>query len=169
MDTSKLFDLSAEGYNCEQVEEYIGVLRNEYQKIFDYAKGLEVQLMDSDGKKDSYTAEVAALTAKEAELKKLGYDLENQAEVLRLREEALEKRTSEIEKKAAEVDRRAAHHKDSSKSADEAESSVSFKSPSGSEKNYETLFRSLSVMTLLSEEVVRENQELRAKIASLEG
>lgn len=41
MDTKDLFELSPEGYNCDQVEQYITILKAQYKKVFDYAKATE--------------------------------------------------------------------------------------------------------------------------------
>ena len=37
----KAIELFKEGYNCAQVEQYITVLKTEYKKVFEYAKGTE--------------------------------------------------------------------------------------------------------------------------------
>lgn len=41
MENKELFQKAAEGYNCEQVEQYINVLKAEYKKVFEYAKATE--------------------------------------------------------------------------------------------------------------------------------
>lgn len=41
MENKDLFQKSAEGYNCAQVEQYITVLKTEYKKVFEYAKATE--------------------------------------------------------------------------------------------------------------------------------
>ncbi len=41
MENKELFQKTANGYNCEQVEQYINVLKAEYKKVFDYAKANE--------------------------------------------------------------------------------------------------------------------------------
>lgn len=41
MDTKDLFERSPEGYNCDQVEQYITILKAQYKKVFDYAKATE--------------------------------------------------------------------------------------------------------------------------------
>ena len=41
MENKDLFQKSAEGYNCAQVEQYINVLKTEYKKVFEYAKATE--------------------------------------------------------------------------------------------------------------------------------
>lgn len=41
MDNKELFQVTAEGYNCAQVEQYISVLKAEYKKVFEYAKAVE--------------------------------------------------------------------------------------------------------------------------------
>lgn len=38
METKKLFRISQEGYNCEDVEQYIAALKSEYKKVYEYAK-----------------------------------------------------------------------------------------------------------------------------------
>lgn len=41
MDNKELFQKAENGYNCEQVEQYITVLKTEYKKVFEYAKATE--------------------------------------------------------------------------------------------------------------------------------
>ena len=41
MENKDLFQKVANGYNCEQVEQYINVLKAEYKKVFEYAKATE--------------------------------------------------------------------------------------------------------------------------------
>lgn len=41
MDNKDLFQKVQNGYNCEQVEQYIAVLKAEYKKVFEYAKATE--------------------------------------------------------------------------------------------------------------------------------
>ncbi len=41
MENKDLFQKIQNGYNCEQVEQYINVLKAEYKKVFEYAKATE--------------------------------------------------------------------------------------------------------------------------------
>ena len=41
MENKDLFQRTSDGYNCEQVEQYITVLKTEYKKVFEYAKATE--------------------------------------------------------------------------------------------------------------------------------
>lgn len=41
MDTKDLFERSPDGFNCDQVEQYITILKEQYKKVFDYAKATE--------------------------------------------------------------------------------------------------------------------------------
>lgn len=41
MENKELFQITAEGYNRTQVEQYITVLKTEYKKVFEYAKAVE--------------------------------------------------------------------------------------------------------------------------------
>ncbi len=41
MENRDLFQKAQNGYNCEQVEQYINVLKAEYKKVFEYAKATE--------------------------------------------------------------------------------------------------------------------------------
>ncbi len=41
MENKELFQKADNGYNCEQVEQYITVLKAEYKKVFEYAKATE--------------------------------------------------------------------------------------------------------------------------------
>lgn len=41
MENKDLFQKEQNGYNCEQVEQYITVLKTEYKKVFEYAKATE--------------------------------------------------------------------------------------------------------------------------------
>ena len=41
MDNKELFQKVQNGYNCDQVEQYITVLKAEYKKVFEYAKATE--------------------------------------------------------------------------------------------------------------------------------
>ena len=41
MESKELFEISPNGYDCEQVEQYIKLLKAQYKKLFDYAKATE--------------------------------------------------------------------------------------------------------------------------------
>lgn len=41
MESKALFNVEAEGYSCEAVEKYITTLKEQYKKVFDYAKATE--------------------------------------------------------------------------------------------------------------------------------
>lgn len=41
MENRSLFRLEKEGYNCEDVEQYINALKAEYKKVYEYAKVTE--------------------------------------------------------------------------------------------------------------------------------
>ena len=41
MENKDLFQRVQDGYSCEQVEQYITVLKTEYKKVFEYAKATE--------------------------------------------------------------------------------------------------------------------------------
>ncbi|MBR2732382.1 MAG: hypothetical protein IKD72_10415, partial [Clostridia bacterium] len=41
MENNNLFQIAENGYNCADVDQYISVLKAEYKKVFDYAKGVE--------------------------------------------------------------------------------------------------------------------------------
>lgn len=41
MENKDLFQKVQNGYNCDQVEQYITVLKAEYKKVFEYAKATE--------------------------------------------------------------------------------------------------------------------------------
>lgn len=41
MENKELFQKVQNGYNCDQVEQYITVLKAEYKKVFEYAKATE--------------------------------------------------------------------------------------------------------------------------------
>lgn len=41
MENKDLFKKVQNGYSCEQVEQYISVLKAEYKKVFEYAKATE--------------------------------------------------------------------------------------------------------------------------------
>lgn len=41
MDNKQLFQTSENGFDCDQVEQYINLLKNEYKKVFEYAKAVE--------------------------------------------------------------------------------------------------------------------------------
>lgn len=41
MENKDLFVKVSEGYDCEQVNQYISMLKAEYKKVFDYAKTVE--------------------------------------------------------------------------------------------------------------------------------
>ena len=41
MENKDLFQKVPEGYSCEEVEQYINVLKAEYKKVFEYAKATE--------------------------------------------------------------------------------------------------------------------------------
>lgn len=38
MEAKKLFRISQDGYNCEDVEQYISALKAEYKKVYEYAQ-----------------------------------------------------------------------------------------------------------------------------------
>ena len=41
MDTKDLFEKCSEGFDCDQVEQYINILKTQYKKVFEYAKVTE--------------------------------------------------------------------------------------------------------------------------------
>lgn len=41
MDNKELFERSPDGYDREQVEQYVSLLKAQYKKVFDYAKATE--------------------------------------------------------------------------------------------------------------------------------
>lgn len=41
MENKELFEISANGFDCEQVEQYITILKAQYKKVFEYAKATE--------------------------------------------------------------------------------------------------------------------------------
>ena len=41
MENKELFQISENGFDCAQVEQYITLLKNEYKKVFEYAKAVE--------------------------------------------------------------------------------------------------------------------------------
>ena len=41
MENKDLFNKVQEGYSCDEVEQYINVLKAEYKKVFEYAKATE--------------------------------------------------------------------------------------------------------------------------------
>lgn len=41
MENKDLFQKVADGYSCDEVEQYINVLKAEYKKVFEYAKATE--------------------------------------------------------------------------------------------------------------------------------
>lgn len=41
MENKDLFQRVQDGYSCEQVEQYINILKAEYKKVFEYAKTTE--------------------------------------------------------------------------------------------------------------------------------
>ncbi len=41
MENKDLFTKVSDGYDCEQVNQYINMLKAEYKKVFDYAKTVE--------------------------------------------------------------------------------------------------------------------------------
>lgn len=135
MENSKLFQVSENGYNCSQVDEYLKVLKEEYRKLFEYAKKLESE-------KDSRESVVSALTE------------ENHA---------LKSQLSNFEAKISEMEATVTDLKSAPSTVFAAAAPASSR-----DEDYASLKRSLNVMSLLSEEVVRENAELRAKLKKYE-
>ncbi len=41
MENKQLFQISENGFDCGQVEQYITLLKNEYKKVYEYAKAVE--------------------------------------------------------------------------------------------------------------------------------
>lgn len=41
MDNKQLFQINENGFDCDQVEQYINLLKSEYKKVFEYAKAVE--------------------------------------------------------------------------------------------------------------------------------
>ena len=41
MENKDLFEITANGFDCEQVDQYITILKAQYKKVFDYAKATE--------------------------------------------------------------------------------------------------------------------------------
>lgn len=41
MENKQLFQISENGFDCDQVDQYITLLKNEYKKVYEYAKAVE--------------------------------------------------------------------------------------------------------------------------------
>ena len=41
METKDLFEKCSDGFDCDQVEQYITILKAQYKKVFEYAKATE--------------------------------------------------------------------------------------------------------------------------------
>ena len=41
METKDLFEKCSDGFDCDQVEQYINILKTQYKKVFEYAKATE--------------------------------------------------------------------------------------------------------------------------------
>lgn len=136
MENSKLFQVTANGYSCAQVDEYLKVLREEYKKVFDYARSLEASMAKSNEK--------AA---------RLAVENRDMAEKL----SAFEQQVGALEETVEHL-----------KSTPAARPAAPVKAEDSTAEDNSIILRSISTMTLLSEEIVRENRELRRRIEALE-
>ena len=66
MESKDLFEISPNGYDCEQVEQYIALLKAQYKKLFDYAKATEANNIKLKNICRSLSAENKALKGKSA-------------------------------------------------------------------------------------------------------
>jgi hypothetical protein len=66
MESKDLFEISPNGYDCEQVEQYIALLKTQYKKLFDYAKATEANNIKLKNICRSLSAENKALKGKSA-------------------------------------------------------------------------------------------------------
>ncbi len=66
MESKDLFEITPNGYDCEQVEQYIALLKAQYKKLFDYAKATESNNEKLKNICRSLSAENKALKAKSA-------------------------------------------------------------------------------------------------------
>ena len=93
MDNKELFERSANGYDCEQVEQYVSLLKAQYKKVFDYAKATEanneklkkicLSLSDENKKLKASAANAAAPADSGAEkIIRLSKEIEKEAAAL---------------------------------------------------------------------------------------
>lgn len=146
MENEKLFNICAEGYSCEQVDEYLNMLKAEYKKVYEFAKQNEEKANISAGK-------MAEISDENAELQEEIASLEAEKAMLQRRLEESERRQraltdeAEVQKAAAPVNAEAVPNR----SAD-----------------FDTLLKTLSSMTTISEEIVYEIKELRKRLSRYE-
>ncbi len=128
MENTKLFQVGANGYNCTQVDEYIRILKEEYKKVYDYAKAKDDLIAKANEKLVAMQKEKEALRASGVQL-----------------EERIKQLEAQLAQKASAPAAAAQEPQDNA-----------------------VLLRSISTMTMLSEEIVRENRELRKRVEALE-
>lgn len=99
MENKDLFQKTQNGYNCEQVEQYITVLKAEYKKVFEYAKATEAnneklkkicrslsdenKALKANGAAPSSSNETAAVGESLDKIAKLAESLANESAALR--------------------------------------------------------------------------------------
>lgn len=128
MENTKLFQVGANGYNCTQVDEYIRILKEEYKKVYDYAKAKDALIAKTNERLD---------------------EVQKENEVLSVEASRLVEKVKQFEAQLAQI---------------ESAPAVVVQEP----QDNSVLLRSISTMTMLSEEIVRENRELRKRVEALE-
>lgn len=145
MENEKLFNICAEGYSCEQVDEYLNMLKAEYKKVYEFAKQNEEKANISAGKMAEISDENAGLQGEIVYLEAEKAMLQRRLEESERRQRALTDE-AEVQKDAAPVNAEAVPNR----SAD-----------------FDTL-KTLSSMTTISEEIVYEIKELRKRLSRYE-
>ena len=171
MENSKLFQVSEQGYNCSQVDSYIASIKTEYKKLYEYSRGFDAKIKEKDSEISALKEENARLAENFEKCKQAAANVE--AAYNKAKEEALAagNKAEELEKKLASLSQNA--DSPASKAEDEpvpapaAAPAQEEKSAPAPSAEHDALLKSLSVMQLLSEEVVRENSELRAKLDAI--
>ena len=149
MENTKLFQVGANGYNCTQVDEYIRILKEEYKKVYDYAKAKDDLIAKTNERLDEVQKENEVLSVEASRL----------VEKVKQFESQLAQNVSEAEKFNEKIKQLEAQLALTAS----ASSAVVQESQDNS-----VLLRSISTMTMLSEEIVRENRELRKRVEALE-
>ncbi len=149
MENTKLFQVVANGYNCTQVDEYIRILKEEYKKVYDYAKAKDTLVAKTNERLDEVQKENEVLSVEASRLvekvKQFGAQLaQNVSEA-----EKTDEKIKQLEAQLAQMSSAPA---------------VAAQEP----QDNSVLLRSISTMTMLSEEIVRENRELRKRVEALE-
>lgn len=158
MENEKLFRICNDGYNCEQVDEYMKLLKAEYKKLYDFAE-------NTDGKVGILAKQKAELSSENAKLQDAVLTTEAEKAVLQKKLEESERKLNVL---AVKLESQRTKLASAVASPAAAPAPASAPSSAARLEDYDIVLKSLATMTMLSEEIVRENRDLRRRLSVYE-